>query len=234
MFRHQLFGFASDSAPGKADAANLRHSDTIHTLAWIIRHIVPHVSVKPGAVLSSIHQKVSISQYVTNSDLAFSVLLLEHYISHWRLRLHVKLETAGESPSLHEPTDAAFGGLVYPDGIAGMQAKNRYCSLCEYFFFNLFGNVREDAANNMRRLQHILDTGAAFDDELLEAEESENFRNPPCRGSKEMTHEIYHRAFYWSRPAPSSASAAGFATPASAVGATSLKYWAKIPPPATL
>lgn len=196
VFRRQLLQFENESTTCRVPEADLDNAAPIQTLAWVLRFITPYVSIKPGAMLSNLQQKVPLERYVTVSDLAFSVVLMEHYSCTWKAEAHFNLESGADGQNNgKKATFGQDGQLFYEGGLAGEQAKRRYASLCKYFYLNFFSDVREEAPYNLDRLQYVVDRGTEFEPERLDAETQEAFQNPPTSAHREMVSEITHRVY---------------------------------------
>ena len=61
-----------------------------------------------------------IEQYMTNSDLAFTIIIVEHYMMNWRRLIHYKWETGHLPPSAYCKQACGF---LYKHGIDGEVAK---------------------------------------------------------------------------------------------------------------
>ena len=84
VFCHELLQFANESAPHPVPAVDLHNASCLKTLAWVVRYVVPHVTVRPAAMLASLDDFVPIQNYVTVSDIAFAFIVLEHGLCSWR------------------------------------------------------------------------------------------------------------------------------------------------------
>ena len=75
-----------------------QEEETMKALAWVVRHFVPMIAERPKHFWESLLSGKPLSQYMTTSDLAFAVLVLEHHMMQWRHLIQFQLET-GEPPS---------------------------------------------------------------------------------------------------------------------------------------
>lgn len=132
-YRRHLLQFDTNPSCGVV-AANLSQDKNFDALAWVIRHFVPLIVDDPQTFRRSMLQKMPINTYMTFSDLAFAVLVLEHHILKWRNLVQFKLETGRAPPE--EYVRQQSGGLLYKNGISGEEAKRRFNALCHYFFSN--------------------------------------------------------------------------------------------------
>ena len=140
--------------------------------------------------------KTPIRNYVTPSDLAFGVLVLEHHLSKWRQQVQYKLETGGRRLSGEAARN--LNGLVYHGGIAGEDAKRRFDSLAVYFFLNYYSGIGSDDELNMSRLQKVLDAGIDFDINILEAQiQDYDYQKNDLPGMDEIKKDIIHCVFYY-------------------------------------
>ncbi len=177
------------------EAANLTLVGTIRVLAWVVRYFVVHVSQKPKLFWTSMLAGTPLGQYMTHSDLALAVLILEHSLMKWRHLLQVEQET-GEPPSKEYCKNAR--GLLYDDGIAGEEAKRRFDALSIYFYNNFYGSSPE-ATRSMSSLQNILNVAVRKDAALIQSyvdDSSDDCWIPEDRLG-EVKDDILHRVFYY-------------------------------------
>lgn len=153
--------------PGKRNKPRRVPDSTLGLLATIARHFLTLIPVNFSERCDSdqcywenIDEKdPSTLKLLTPSNLAFLVLVLQHYLPRWkweaarrRRRTYGSKITLGEEPK-----------LFFVDGIAGKEAKDRFSQLEEYFRFRFFPSSRNhgtpqetQALDNMRRLLRIL------------------------------------------------------------------------------
>ena len=196
IFRYQLLQFSANTSPLEVEKANLHSTTTITVLAWMVRHFAPIVSEAPQEAWTKMMQKVPLKQYVTTSDLAFAVLVLEHHLVRWRKLVQFKLESGGRS--MCEDLARTIGGLLYHEGIAGEEAKRRFDSLNVYFFLKFYNEADEESRLNMTRLQHIVDKGVDFDFEALDrkVKDASQVDVFPV-DMDDIQKDIRHRIFYY-------------------------------------
>ena len=95
-----------------------------------------------------------IRTYVTASNLAFLVLVFQHYISRWKWEAAQKRRKLPGNFQGAKPVgeDGDQPRLYYSDGIAGKMAKARFVFLQDYFQTWFFMKNSSVAAGNMRSL----------------------------------------------------------------------------------
>jgi hypothetical protein len=125
------FDASTASNAGRADLTKDRAYDS---LAWVICHFVPLVCDNPKTFRKFMAEKQPLAFYMSYSDLAFAIVVLEHHMLKWRSLVGFQLET-GQRPS-EEFCRQQSGGLLYKGGISGEQAKRRFNGLCHYLFSN--------------------------------------------------------------------------------------------------
>ena len=196
IYRHQLLQFSANTSPLEVEKADLANPATIAILAWVVRHFAPIVSENPKEAWTKMMQKVPLKLYVTTSDLAFAVLVLEHHLVRWRKLIQFKLESGGRS--MCEDLARTIGGLLYHEGIAGEEAKRRFDSLNVYFFLKFYNEADEESRLNMTRLQHVVDKGVDFDFEIVNMKIRDASEMDPFPVSMaDIQKDIRHRVFYY-------------------------------------
>jgi hypothetical protein len=93
--------------------------------------------------LTSMLQCSPLHTYMTASDLAFAILVLEHHVLNWLLAFHSKLEDSLEAEGL---CGNKTSGFVYQGGIAGLQAKEQFDALQLYVLGNFYGKAYLECA----------------------------------------------------------------------------------------
>lgn len=170
---------------GKEDV-NLKEPRTITLLAWVIQTFVPLVITESNLFnfWDSLKNRAPISTFVSVSDLSFVILVLEHHINKWRIMGEFKRRTRRFMP---ERLARNIGGLLYPGGIAGKEAKRRFVDLQVYFQLTFYSINGSKANANMRMLQWALGQqtppGAPF---VL----------PPQPTTEEIANDVLHRVFH--------------------------------------
>ena len=177
------------------EAANLTLVGTIRVLAWVVRYFAVHVSQKPKSFWESMLAGKPLTEYMTHSDLALVVLILEHSLMKWRHLLQVEQET-GERPSKEYCKTAR--GLLYDDGIAGEEAKRRFDALSIYFYNNFYATSSPEATRNMSSLHNILGVAVRKDAALIQShvDDTSDYWIPENRLC-EVKDDILHRVFYY-------------------------------------
>lgn len=173
----------------------LGNEKTMRILASIIRYFVPFVAENNNKFWRSMLNCFPLDTYMTPSDLAFAVLVLEHHIMKWRHLLHYKLET-GRTPS--EEYSSRSLGLLYSGGIAGEEAKRRYNALSVFFFNNFYSPARPGSTQNMSRLQSMVDHAAKIEVASIEKQITQTAADVELANSVgRIQNDILHRVFYY-------------------------------------
>jgi len=175
------------------DSCNLKDEKTLKILATIVRYYVPFLcDYNNSKVFSNKLSKCTpLESFVTSSDLAFAVVLLEHHVMNWRHLIHYKQET-GEDP----PKDsmASSFGLFYEGGIAGESAKRRFNRLNVFFFMQFFSPVGENSSLNMSRLQTLVNKMVKYNTDDLDRLPSLTELPHPLTDIKS---DIVHSVFFY-------------------------------------
>lgn len=161
-------------------------------MAWVVRHFVPYIAEDTQKFCQSMLDGVPVVTFMTSSDLAFAVLVIEHHIMKWRHLLQVELETGKPVPALYSKEAP---GLLHCDGIAGREAKQRFDDLNVYFFTNFYSRASPHRQRNVGTLQRFVDGLAKGNSMDFENQISEEKLGGV---SIEKIHEdILHRVFYY-------------------------------------
>lgn len=195
VYRHQLFRFSNQTAPEDVPPADLNKPEPIQIIAWAIRHFGPLVKDYPEDAWKKMMTNTPIKDYITPSDLAFIILVLEHYLSKWRRLVQFKLENGGRKMS--EEDARRLEGLLYEGGIADEPAKRRFDSLQVYFYLQFYSGMTTDTNINMTRLQRALDAGTNFDFDLIDLSvknHKEWTKDHPTMD--QIKKDVVHRIFY--------------------------------------
>lgn len=165
----------------------------LSTLAWIIRHFVGLVVERPMTFWHSMHVGRRLEDYVTPSDLAFAVLLVEHHIMEWRTENMCLRETGmGQLDVVLKGR-----GLLYKDGVAGKEAKDRFRKLVLCFHANYYNRQQGQRNSNMTSLHECVQQLATADSSVIEALVDNH--EPFIGGTqmKDIQEDILHRVFYY-------------------------------------
>lgn len=190
--RHLLQFGTSDLA---VNAANLSLDGTMGTLAWIIRHFVPLIVEQPKFFWESLLSGRPLNQYMTTTDLAFTILVLEHHMMQWHRLVLFQLET-GKIPSAQciDHTD----GLLYKGGIAGREAKQRFDNLNVYLYRNFCTNDCPQRQSNLSRLQRKVAELVRKDSDIIKrVVRNHGASSPPPATLKAIQEDILHCVFYY-------------------------------------
>ena len=133
-----------------------------------------------------------IVSYMTSSDLAFVVLVLEHHIMKWRHLRQVELETGKPVPDEYS---REARGLLYDGGIAGQKAKPRFDDLNLYFFTNFYSRACPQREKNVMVLQKLVDGLAKGDSMDIESQLSDEKLGGVSM--EKIQDDILHRVFYY-------------------------------------
>ena len=193
FYRHQLLQLASEQPP----AVDLSAPNTQRLLAWLVRHFVPLVVEDSKEAWLAMMANTPIEEYVTPSDLAFVVLVLEHHIMKWRQLALFKLETG---KLMSEEASRGVPGLLYPDGIAGKDAKRRFDALSLYFYMNFYRSPAcPGQVDNMSRLQDLVNK-MAKDDAVTLTDHVNGWNGTEALKVPSLTdiqNDVLHRVFYY-------------------------------------
>ena len=146
IYHHWLCQFSANTSPLEVEKADLANPATTAIVAWVVHHFAPIVSENPKEAWTKMMQKVPLKLYMTTSDLAFAMLVLEHHLIWWRKLIQFKLESGRRS--MCEDLARTIGGLLYHEGIAGEEAKRRFDSLNVYFFLKFYNRRGEQAQHD--------------------------------------------------------------------------------------
>ena len=174
---------------------------TLKALAWVIRHFVPLIAEHPTAFWQSLLLGRPLSQYMTTSDLAFAVLVLEHHVPQWQYELEVERET-GSSPTSDELECANRLGFVgmelfYQGGIAGEAAKQRFGQLNVYFFRHFFNRHCPQKEANMNQLEKAVEARVKADSASINTSIQKWETTATAMYKRDVKDDIFHRLFYY-------------------------------------
>lgn len=186
------FGLSVHKA--SCDRADLSKDGPIGTLAWIIRHFVPLVVDDPKKFWGSMLASMPLAKYMTITDLAFAVLVLEHNMMKWRSLLQYELET-GQQPT-REYCSQQSVGLLYSGGISGEDGKRRFRNLCTYFFYNFCADKCPQKDRNAKKLQATLNNLARKDSDSIKSS-IRTFGSYATTPVVEVQEDVLHRVFYY-------------------------------------
>lgn len=168
----------------------------IGILAWVVRYFVPLVVDDPKLFWGSMLARMPLVQYMSTSDLAFAMVVLEHNMMKWRRLIHYQLET-GRLPCNDYCKQA--DGLMYKNGIAGEECKRRFDNLCLYFFSNFCTDKCSDKDRNVRKLQAALDDMAKAGSDSIKSDIQRCTSRAVCGPqAQQIQDDIIHRVFYYS------------------------------------
>lgn len=187
FYRRHLLQFGSDHADLSKDA-------TMATLSWVICHFVPLVVDDPRTFWQSMLAQKPLEEYMTNSDLAFAFVVLEHYMMNWRRLILFQWET-GQFPSAIYSKQSS--GFLYKHGIAGEAAKKRFGDLCLYFFSSFSTTACPTKKQNTVRLQNSLNRATKMEFAWIKSA-MDCF--PSLESSdkvNQLQDDIAHRVFYY-------------------------------------
>lgn len=156
-------------------------------LAWIVRVFVPHVAEIGGCPWECLRKQRPIPDYVTSSDIAFTVLVLEQHVVKWK-KLAAHCREHGHD--MGEELSRNVSGLLYPGGIAGAEAKRRFCSLHKYFQTLFFSPNCSKAQRNMANLQQEVNR-------LAPPEEASFNQVKQKHTQAVIENDVLHRVFYY-------------------------------------
>jgi hypothetical protein len=134
-----------------------------------------------------------IEQYMTNSDLAFTIIIVEHYMMNWRRLIHYKWETGHLPPSAYCKQACGF---LYKHGIDGEVAKKRYESLCLYFFSNFSKTNCPTKRKNLARLQSRINAAIKIEYKCIKTAMTGSASLVSAAQVKQLQDDIAHCVFY--------------------------------------
>ena len=177
-----------------SDRANLSTEGPFGALAWIIRHFVPLVVDDPKTFWGSMLACMPLAKYMSVTDLAFAVLILEHNMMKWRSLLQFELET-GRHPTSKYCSQQSIG-LLYTGGISGKEGKRRFRDLCSYFFYNFYADKCPQKERNAKKLQTALNSLARRENDAIKSG-IRAFGASAAAPVMEVQDDILHRVFYY-------------------------------------
>lgn len=135
-----------------------------------------------------------LQSYMTISDLAFAVLVLEQHMMQWRQMILLRLET-GQLPLKAQRKEPM--GLLYKSGVAGKEGKERFRSLVACFS-KAFAGGGPKSAGNLGRLQDQVDKMAMAEAARIKAEMKGSLEadKEALKSSRSVQDEILHQVFY--------------------------------------
>jgi hypothetical protein len=166
----------------------------IATLSWVICHFVALVVDEPKVFWQSMLAQKPLGDYMTNSDLAFAFVVLEHYMMNWRRVILFQLET-GQLPSATYCKQSC--GFLYKHGIAGEAAKKRFEDLCLYFFSNFSTDASSPKRQNTVSLQASVNQTAKMEFSWIKSAINSSPSLVSTPQVKQLQDDVAHRVFYY-------------------------------------
>ena len=191
FYQRHLLQFGTSNADGEPN----KEEEAIAALAWVIRHFVGLVVERPKTFWHSMHLGRAVQDYITASDLAFTVLLLEHHAMEWRSQIQYTRET-GKPATLLEKGHH----LLYKDGIAGEEAKARFHQLTTHFqlnFYNRSSSPQRQVQGRMTCLRDHLKQLVAADSNNVKMNIDNHGHFVGKTPMKDLQDDILHRVFYY-------------------------------------
>jgi hypothetical protein len=165
---------------------NLKSNFSVTFLAWIVINFAPFVTGTSGecSAWEGLRDNKPINSYMTSSDLAFLFLISEHHFHKWKhLGQYRKANNGADMP---QSMCQKSYGLLYPGGIAGKAAKERYKDLHVHFHKTFFVDSPE-ARENMELLSwSIAEITTHREPVALE----------PLPSQQQVVDDILHHVFY--------------------------------------
>lgn len=151
----------------KAKVKAPRVSDSaLGYLATLVRHFGTLLCINSpigSDIWGTINEKSpSVPTWLTASNLAFLVLVFQHYLPRWKWEASRRRKRSFRSGVALLATFEEEPGLYFVDGIAGKAGKARFCDLEAYFRLRFFPATELEpehkwkASENMRRLLYVL------------------------------------------------------------------------------
>lgn len=167
--------------------------ETFDVLAWVVCHFVGFVVDRPKNFWLSMQNSREMKDYITTSDLAFAVLLLEHHVMEWRSQILWNRETGGRKNNPFRRGSHLF----YKGGIAGEEAKARFHGLNVYFHANFFDASFPKTKENLSRLRDRVKE--LVDARSVNVEASMVLQEGLVRKTsmKDLQGDVLHRVFYY-------------------------------------
>jgi hypothetical protein len=181
-------------------------TDKVKILALVVRHFVPLLSNDPAKIHALMASGAAFNKWMTASDLALAILILEHHIVRWRSLILCQLENgdcgsknpaaAGNSSCSCLCSQEKGGclccqekGLLHKGGIGGESAKIRFEGMSVNFYHHLTNSKDSTAA--------LLHTSVQ---DLIKANPPSNLEkvvgSAPTRIT-ELQDSIIHRVFFY-------------------------------------
>jgi hypothetical protein len=188
---------------------DLTATNKINALASITRYFVPLLSNNPKKVQESMMAGASFDKWMTASDLALAILILEHHMLNWRTCILCQQEARSPASSscLAAASPSAVGapcqcteadhdqGHYYKDGISGEQAKIRFESMSVNFYRHLTSSRDSTAA----RLHGTIRDMVKADPPTFTMQASLEQTKPPVREAQDC---VLHRVFFYMHSSP--------------------------------
>lgn len=169
--------------------------DPMITLAWVILWFVPFVIGDKENFWGCLLANVPIERYISPSDVAFAVLVLEVHLMEWRYVVNYRLDTREDDPCYNDSKKGP--GLLYEHGIAGRDAKQRFECLTTYFFRNFFNPSLPEAELNLKTLNQLIAHLFMGDAMQRYIDGQREMGNVSPFNTEELSDEILHRVFYY-------------------------------------
>ena len=147
------FGTTRSDVAGPTGEANLNDPSVMTLLAWIVYYFIQNVAETIESPSAALFTHRPMNEWVTPSDLAFVVFVLEHHVTKWKQLALYRVETGA---FMSDEQSRSVKGLKYKGGIAGEDGKRRFDNLLVYFFTHFYGCGGEQATTNMEVLQEAV------------------------------------------------------------------------------
>ena len=169
---------------------------TLGLLLSMVRHFVPLVAENGKMFLNAMLECSPLHEYMTPSDLAFAIVVVEHHVMRWQLLFQCSRKKKEGQQGVTEPTSST--GLVYEGGIAGRDAKQRFDALQMFIYENFYTAASPQSVLNMTRLQLLLDDATKADPASIQRDmkKSDSHAHLTC-AIQNIRNDVLHRVFYY-------------------------------------
>jgi hypothetical protein len=191
------FGTTKSKVAGTTGEANLNDPSVMTLLAWIVYYFIPNVAETIECPSTALFTHAPVKEWMTASDLAFVVFILEHHVTKWRRLAAYRVQTRA---FMSDEQSRSVKGLKYTGGIAGEDGKRRFDNLLVYFFTHFYGCGGEQATTNMEVLQetvnHLVETKKMESQMVVRSLSKENVQSKE-EVVNEVDNDVMHRVFYY-------------------------------------
>jgi hypothetical protein len=197
-FAQFAFGTTKRDVAGPTGEANLNDPSVMTLLAWIVYYFIQNVAETIDCPSTALFPHTPMKEWVTPSDLAFVVFILEHHVTKWRHLAAYRVQTGA---FMSDEQSRSIKGLKYTGGIAGEDGKRRFDNLLVYFFTHFYGCGGEQATTNMEVLQEavtrLVETKKKMETQMVVRSLSKEDVQSKEEVVNEVDRDVMHRVFYY-------------------------------------